>query len=346
MVLSDVSCFVGSTRALTGLSWTLPPGARCLVAGPSGSGKTTLLRLLAGLQPSDGGQLAWDGQDITHQPPDSRGFGWVGADPGLLPHMTAIDQVALPLRLANIAAAERKPMAVAALESVGLRHRWDRLPHELSSGEALRVAVARAVVTRPRCLLMDEPCARLDPVQRLALREWISAWQATTRCTVIETSHWLQESIHGATHVAILRHGRLVQFDEASRVWTRPATPWALDFLSTLPNWWLPNERRDAAKGWEHARHLIPDQPWIAVRLDLTSWSPTRPPTPSLGPLKIERIHAWGPAPWVDVSFPDGKIRSVPLRSPDLPVGIGDLGWVRLGPGAIEGYDFDDRDPC
>ena len=229
----------------------------------SGAGKTTLLRMVAGLQAMSSGRLWMEDIDVSAVPPESRSCGWVGAEPGLIPGLDALGQVELPLRLAGMVGGERRGRSLHALQTVGLGHRIDHLPHQLSSGEALRVAIARATVHRPRLLLMDEPFARVDPVQRLALRRCVDGLRAETGCTVIETSHWLSEALNTASHMAILRGGRLVQFGDAEATWRHPCSPWVMDYLSTIPNWWSPHEAR-FTRGWhEDAASHPPPGMWL-----------------------------------------------------------------------------------
>lgn len=338
-----VSCHVGTVQALSHVTLSLPPRARCLVAGPSGAGKTTLLRWIAGLQAPSEGSLHVDGADITSLPPERRGFGWVGPDPGLLPGLEAVGQVELALRSAPMSSTQRREASRRALESFGLGHRLGHFPHQLSSGEALRVALARACVSASRCLLLDEPLARIDPAQRTSLRRWLSRWQDETGGAVIETSHWLHESFHGASHVLLLRDGRLVQFGEAQAVWRSPASPWVADFLSILPLWW--SKPVDAIRnGWlgSFPAHAAASQ-LVGVRLDGASWHASPDRLPSLGPLRVLQFQDVGLLPCIEAVFPDGEIRWVPWRHMDAPPVPGAIGWARFNQDAVVVAMSDDR---
>jgi len=342
--LQSVSCRVGNTQALANISLSLPAGARCVVVGPSGAGKTTLLRLLAGLHAHASGQLLMDGRDVASVPPEARSCGWVGADPGLLPHLDAIGQVELPLRLAGQCADRRRTLALLAMESVGMTHRLRHLPNQLSSGEALRVALARAIVNRPRLLLLDEPLARIDPAQRTALRRVIALLQGSSGCTVVEASHWIHDALPGASHLAILRRGQLVQVGEAASAWARPATPWTADFTSSLANWWSPFTER-FRRGWnEHPGFHLPAAKLLGVRMDLASWHPNRPRGLSLGPLRVQQAHAVGLLAHAEASFTDGEVLHVPLRTATPPAAPGDVGWAGFGTEAVMGFETDDRE--
>jgi len=148
-------------RALRGVSCTLRPGAQVALTGPSGSGKSTLLHLLAGLDTSTSGTIAWPGLDGS---PEGRPglIGMVFQGPSLLPPLDVTENIALPLLLAGCDEIEARERAAAALHDVGLDELATRLPEELSGGQAQRVAVARVLAARPRLILADEPTGQLD----------------------------------------------------------------------------------------------------------------------------------------------------------------------------------------
>ena len=341
--LHHVSCRLGHVEALADISLDIAPAARCIVAGPSGAGKTTLLRIVAGLQRPSGGQIESDGCDITGLPPERRRFGWVGPEPGLLPQMTAVDQVELPLRLAHASPGDRRIAALQALERVGLAHRAGHLPHQLSSGEAIRVALARASVNQPRCLLLDEPFARMDTAQRASLRGWLSRMQASTGCAILETSHWLQESLQDASHLAILRDGHLVQAGTTRQAWQQPSSPWVADFLSVFPIWW--STPTDAARrGWKGPIPALGSAcRLIGVRLDLARWVVDPPSEPCLGPLQASRVLPTGFTPALDALFPDGELRRIPMHGAESPPQVNTKGWLAFGDDAVLMTSTDDR---
>ncbi|MFM8421314.1 MAG: ATP-binding cassette domain-containing protein [Verrucomicrobiota bacterium] len=341
--IDRLSWHVGSVQAVHDVTLALPPQARCVVAGPSGAGKTSLLRLIAGLQSPSGGTIHQDGTDITPLPPERRGFGWVGPDPSLLPGLDAVAQVEVALRLVKSPPNQSRETAIRALESFGLGHRLRHLPHQLSSGEALRVALARASVFSPRCLLLDEPFARIDPAQRSALHRWLARWQEETGGTIMETSHWLHESLLHASHLLLLRKGRPIQFGETREIWRFPSSPWVADYLSILPVWWsIPADARQ--QGWHGP---ISDQSasckLLGVRLDLASWHRTPSDLPCLGPLRVVGFHDVGWLPCVQAVFPDGEVRLVPWRCMDPFPTSGDVGWAWFNTNAVVEAMQDDR---
>ena len=153
----------GAVTALRDVTCAVRPGMQVALTGPSGSGKTTLRHLLAGLETPTSGTIAWPGLDGS--PAGRPGLvGMVFQGPSLLPPLDVTENVALPLLLSGCADSQARQRAAAALRDVGLDELADRLPEELSGGQAQRVAVARALAVRPRVILADEPTGQLDSV--------------------------------------------------------------------------------------------------------------------------------------------------------------------------------------
>ena len=151
----------GAVHALRGVSCTLRPGMQVALTGPSGAGKSTLLHLLAALDTPTSGTIAWPGLDGS--PAGRPGLvGMVFQGPSLLPPLDVTENIALPLLLAGSTEAQARERAAAALHDVDLDELATRLPEELSGGQAQRIAVARALASRPRVILADEPTGQLD----------------------------------------------------------------------------------------------------------------------------------------------------------------------------------------
>jgi ABC-type lipoprotein export system ATPase subunit len=160
---ANLARIYGAVTALRDVTCAVRPGMQVALTGPSGSGKTTLLHLLAGLETPTSGTIAWPGLDGS--PAGRPGLvGMVFQGPSLLPPLDVTENVALPLLLAGCAVSQARQRAAAALRDVGLDELADRLPEELSGGQAQRVAVARALAVRPRVILADEPTGQLDSV--------------------------------------------------------------------------------------------------------------------------------------------------------------------------------------
>ncbi len=200
-------------EAVRGASLSLLPGDFVALMGPSGSGKTTFLGILAGLDPPDAGQVAWEGRPLDRLPAAERlalrrtGIGVVFQGFGLLPTLSAVENVELPLRVAGAELDQARTRAEAWLDRLGLAGRLHNRTFELSGGEQQRVAVARALVAEPRVVLADEPIAEVDAENADlilgALLEVVHRGGA-----VLAATHD-PEALRYATRVALLRDGRV-----------------------------------------------------------------------------------------------------------------------------------------
>jgi NitT/TauT family transport system ATP-binding protein len=199
--------YPGGIEALANVGMTVQPGSFVAVLGPSGCGKSTLLRLLAGLDTATAGRLDW-----SSQPPGAGDIGFVFQEPTLVPWASVRDNVYLPLRLAGRTRAEAADAVDDAIRLVGLDGFADALPRQLSGGMKMRASVARALVTAPRLLLMDEPFAALDEITRFRLNDDLLSIWAASRCTALFVTHSVFEAVYLAQKVVVLspRPGRVV----------------------------------------------------------------------------------------------------------------------------------------
>jgi len=200
----DVSqVFANGVRALDGASLDIEAGEFLSLLGPSGCGKSTLLRLIAGLAEPTAGAIDW--------PRGRPDLGFVFQEPTLMPWTTALANVALPLKLRGVARSEREARAAEALAGVGLQGFENSYPRELSGGMKMRVSIARALVTAPKLLLMDEPFAALDEITRRRLNtDLLELWQRT-RFTVVFVTHSVFESVFLSQRIVVMsaRPGRV-----------------------------------------------------------------------------------------------------------------------------------------
>ncbi|MDP1643671.1 MAG: ABC transporter ATP-binding protein [Phenylobacterium sp.] len=191
--------YPGSGLALGPLDLALSPGEITALVGPSGCGKSTALRLLAGLESPTRGQVrrtARRGESAV-----------VFQAPTLAPWLSARDNVALPLELSGIARREARTRAEAALARVGLAGAAGARPAQLSGGMAMRVSLARALVTEPRLLLLDEPFAALDEITRRALADDVLRLWAETRPAIVFVTHSVEEAVYMASRVVVFSRG-------------------------------------------------------------------------------------------------------------------------------------------
>ena len=198
-----------SLPVLEDVSFEVPSGGVVAVVGPNGSGKSTLLRLISGLLPPDRGAITIDGQPVGRA--DQR-VGLVFQEPRLLPWRKVIDNVAFPLELVGVGAAERRERARSLLDLVGVGAFGDAYPGQLSGGMRQRVAIARALARDPEVLLLDEPFSALDALTRERFdMELLDLWQRIG-ATVVVVTHSITESVFLADEVVVLspRPGRVI----------------------------------------------------------------------------------------------------------------------------------------
>ncbi|WP_244230609.1 ABC transporter ATP-binding protein [Rathayibacter sp. VKM Ac-2762] len=232
----DVERHYGSARALDGVSFDVAPGEFIALLGPSGCGKTTALRALSGLERIDAGRILVDEEDVAHVPVAKRDMGMVFQSYSLFPHLRARENVEFGLRTRGVGARERRAAAGEALEVVGLGALGDRYAHELSGGQQQRLALARALVTRPRVLLLDEPLSALDAKVRVQLRDEIKRLQSEIGITTFFVTHDQEEALAVADRVAVMNAGRIEQLGAPEDLYARPATAFTARFvgLSTV----------------------------------------------------------------------------------------------------------------
>ncbi len=199
------------TLAIQGVDIDIMPGTFVALLGASGCGKSTLLRLIAGLDTPSAGRIEWPTSVHDAKGRPERDISFVFQEPTLMPWSSTIGNVMLPLRLAGTPRAEARDRAADALARVGLQGFEAAYPRALSGGMRMRVSIARALVTRPRLLLMDEPFAALDEITRFRLNnDLIQLWEAE-RFTVVFVTHSVFESVYLAERVVVMaaRPGRV-----------------------------------------------------------------------------------------------------------------------------------------
>lgn len=228
--------FPGVARpAVDALDLTIETGQVCVLIGPSGCGKTTTMRMVNRLIEPTSGRIFVGEQDVTQADPVElrRHIGYVIQQIGLFPHMTIAQNVATVPKLLGWEPARIKARVAEMLELVGLDpgQFLDRYPRHLSGGQRQRVGVARALAADPPVMLMDEPFGAVDPIVRGRLQEEFLAILKRLQKTVILVTHDIDEAIRMGDVVAILKDGRLVQYDTPDRLLAAPANDFVADFV-------------------------------------------------------------------------------------------------------------------
>lgn len=216
---------------LKSINLTIEDGEFFALLGPSGCGKTTLLKLVAGLIEPDKGNIILGMTTLNHLPAEKRGFGMVFQQPLLFPHMSVEDNVAFGLKMQGIGKVDRLKAARQMLIDVGLENYGSRYPAELSGGQQQRVSLARAMIVRPKLLLMDEPFTSLDPGLRGEMMELVKQIHHKYKTTIIFVTHDRGEAFLLADRIAVMQDGRILQTGKPQELYEHPNSPDVAWFL-------------------------------------------------------------------------------------------------------------------
>lgn len=221
----------GETIALSDINISIPSGSFFTLLGPSGCGKTTLLRSIAGFHGQNAGQIAVAGKSIENLPAHRRDVGMVFQDYAIFPHISVRDNVAFGLKQRKVAASEITKRVADVLDVVQLGPFADRMPHELSGGQQQRVGLARAIVIRPKVLLMDEPLSNLDARLRVDLRAELRRIQRDLGITTVYVTHDQEEALAMSDTVCVMYQGVIQQAASPLDIYLRPANKFVATFV-------------------------------------------------------------------------------------------------------------------
>ncbi|WP_179243953.1 ABC transporter ATP-binding protein [Tistlia consotensis] len=262
----------GPVVAVDGVDLSLKTGEFVTFLGPSGSGKTTTLQIIAGLQSASAGHIRLNGQAIDPLPPHQRNIGVVFQHYALFPHMSIARNIAFPLEMRRVPAAEIRRRVEEALALVGLEGYGQRHPRQLSGGQQQRVALARALVFRPPLLLMDEPLGALDKQLREQMQLEISRLHRELGASIVYVTHDQEEALVMSDRIAVFNHGRIEQIGASEELYERPRSRFVAGFLGES-NFF---EGRVEALQGELCRIASPAGPLLARRNgDLAVGDPT-----------------------------------------------------------------------
>jgi multiple sugar transport system ATP-binding protein len=231
--LQNINKYFDSHHAIKGVNLEIERGEFIVFVGPSGCGKSTLLRMIAGLEPVDGGTLMLDGRDITNLPSSKRELAMVFQSYALYPHMTVFENMSFALRLAGESKETMRAKVEKAAAILNLTGYLDRTPKALSGGQRQRVAIGRAIVRAPKVFLFDEPLSNLDAALRGQTRVEIANLHRELGATTIYVTHDQVEAMTLADRVVVLRDGNIEQVGSPLSLYDHPANRFVAQFIGT-----------------------------------------------------------------------------------------------------------------
>ena len=229
--LVGVQKFYGSTEAVKGINLKIQSGEYCCLLGPSGCGKTSLLRMIAGHEEISAGDILLGNTRLNSLTPAHRGTSMMFQNYALVPHLSVLDNVAFALKIKGISKSERYDTASKFIEMVRMQGYDARFPDQLSGGQKQRIALARALITQPKILLLDEPLSALDPALRIDMRAELKQMQRDLGITFIHVTHSQDEALALATVGVVMNEGRIEQFASPIDLFNKPINVFVADFV-------------------------------------------------------------------------------------------------------------------
>jgi iron(III) transport system ATP-binding protein len=339
---SDVSVHYGDVVAVSGFDLEIDRGETVALLGPSGSGKSTIMYAIAGFTPVAQGRISIAGIEVsnpkTTAAPETRPVGLVFQNYALWPHMTALENVAYPLRRAGHTRADSLRGAADLLGKVGIGELEDRKPAELSGGQQQRVGLARALARSAEIYLFDEPTAHLDSPVRAAVEEEIRRRRSELGSAAVYATHDHSEALAIADRVALLRQGTVIQVGTPTEIYERPVDTWAARLTGPVAALTGQTVRSGAGKvevalgdSTVVAEAGSPEQAGSVVMLVRPEWV-----TPG-GPIRgiVDQVAFRGPHTDYDIETQHGRLVARAPGSPKLSEGEStgwsiERGWVPI----------------
>ncbi len=287
ITLDHVNKSFGNHAVIPDASLEIADGEFVVFVGPSGCGKSTLLRLIAGLEDTTSGHIRLDGVDVTDKGPAQRGLAMVFQSYALYPHMTVRQNIAFPLKMANMdkAAAEQKVAEAARI--LNLTDYLDRKPRQLSGGQRQRVAIGRAIVRQPKAFLFDEPLSNLDAALRVNMRLEITELHQQLRTTMVYVTHDQVEAMTMADKIVVLNAGRIEQYGTPIDLYKRPANRFVAGFIGSPRMNFI-----DGAEAAKHGAHCVGVRPeHLTISREVGAWSGTVGVAEHLGSDTFLHVH-------------------------------------------------------
>jgi len=223
--------YPNSQLAVSQINLRISKGSYCCLLGPSGCGKSTLLRMIAGHESVTEGDVLLDNRNVTNHSPAERGTALMFQNYALFPHMTCLDNVAYPLKVAGINKSERLQQAHELLAKVNMTDYASAYPEQLSGGQQQRIALARALIRKPEVVLLDEPLSALDPFLRIQMRKELKRIQHEMGITFIHVTHSQDEAFALADTIVVMSKGELQQVGSPQAIFNKPANPFVANFI-------------------------------------------------------------------------------------------------------------------
>ena len=232
LLVDKVSLTLGDFQ-LKSLSLHIERPEYWVIIGPSGAGKTILLEMIAGIHQPASGRILFEGNDITYDQPKDRHIAMMYQDLMLFPHMTVKENIIFSLKIRKIKDNDIEEKVSELVNILGISHLMGRSPDTLSGGEAQRVALGRALIQKPRLLLLDEPLSALDSMTRERLRQEIRKIYQHLKIPIIHITHHFEDVYALAEKVAIMQDGMIVQTGKPEEVFAHPCTPYVAEICGT-----------------------------------------------------------------------------------------------------------------
>ena len=290
--LSSITKKYGDTVAVDSISLRTPQGSYVCVLGPSGCGKSSTLRMVAGHESVTEGDIILSGKNVTDLAPADRGTAMMFQNYALFPHLSSVDNVAFSLKMKGVGKLERHKSAMQSLELVDMTGYADRLPAQLSGGQQQRIALARALITDPALLLLDEPLSALDPFLRLRMRVELKRLQRELGISFLHVTHSQDEALALADVIVVMNNGKIEQEGSAADVFNRPKTEFVARFMG--------------------GHNVLTDgNRQLAIRSDKINIGKTKPRSKSMMPAVVHEIEYLGTSFSIATKTNDGTDVSV-----------------------------------
>ena len=233
LLVDNVVKRFGRVTALDGMTFDVKQGEFYCLLGPSSAGKTTMLRAISGLEQLDSGKITLAGRDMVHAPVQGRGISMIFQTFALYPHLTVRRNFAYPLVRAGVETKEIERRVGEVAEMLRVKHTLDRLPSTLSGGEQQRVAIGRALIRRPKLLLLDEPLTNLDAKLRHDTRAEFKRLHRELGMTMLYATPDQLEALTMGQRVGVMRHGRIVDVGDPRDLYARPGTTYVAGMVGS-----------------------------------------------------------------------------------------------------------------